>query len=209
MLRVLALTGLLTGLIATPATAAAPTVPPGAVTIDSVAADGSTCRPGTTSIVVSLDKTAFTVLYSAYLAQVGGGAVPADAHQKCNLKVTVHAPDGYTYAIDEADYRGYAFLTAGATAVEQARYQFQGDPDKPLVAHSWTGPFDDDWQNTDATAGALVYAPCGKTRTLAVDTQLTVSASGSADSSTASLVTMDSTDGSLAASYHFTWKRCG
>src|SRR5690349_14800230 len=118
---------LLSFLVAVPASAATPVVPPGAVTIDSVTANGSTCRPGTTTTAVSADKTAFTVTYSDYLAKAGGDSVPADAHGRCKLNVTIHVPQGYTYAVQEADYRGYAFLAAGVSAVEQARYQFQGD----------------------------------------------------------------------------------
>src|SRR5690242_12671093 len=77
---------------AVPADAAAAPVPPGTVTVDTVTTNGSTCRPGTTTATVSPDKTAFTVVYSDYLATVGGDSVPADAHGRCKLNVTLHVP---------------------------------------------------------------------------------------------------------------------
>ncbi len=205
MLKMWALGGLLaSGLVGQPAV----TVPPGTVTVDAVTVNGSSCRPGTAVIALAADKTAFTVSYSQYQAQVGAGSVPADAHKRCKLNVTVHVPQGYTYAVVEADYRGYAFLAAGASAVEQARYQFQGDAEKPLIAHAFAGPYDDDWQTSDVIdTGSLVYAPCGKNRTLNIDTELTMSA-GTSDASTTSVVAMDSTDGSVGTTYHLAWKQC-
>jgi Domain of unknown function (DUF4360) len=184
------------------------TPPPGGVTIGVVTAAGSSCRPGTVAAAVSPDRAAFTVTYSAYLAQAGGGATAGEASQKCKLTLQIQVPAGVTYAVSQADYRGFAYLAAGATAVQRAAYRFQGDPQPVPVEHAFAGPYSDDWQTTDHTdPAALTYGPCGKGRKFTIDTELAVNA-GTAGAQR-NFIAMDSTDGSFESTYHFVWKACG
>jgi hypothetical protein len=211
MIMALAIGGLMASLAVPLSSAPAATQtppPPGQVTIEAVTVNGSSCRPGTAVAVISPDREAFTVLYSEYLAQVGDGAPPAESHQKCKLNVEIRFPQGYTYAIVQADYRGYALLQPGASAVQRAVYKFQGDPPKVATEHAFTGPYDDYWLSTDVTpADSLVYAPCGKVRKINIDTELQVDAGTSAPG-TGSFVAMDSTDGSISATYRLAWRTC-
>jgi len=183
--------------------------PPGNIVVDVVTVNGSGCPPGTAAVATSPDNTAFTVTYSEYLAQVGVGAAPTDFRKNCQLNLLVHVPQGFTYAIAEADYRGFAALASGATAVQRANYYFQGTTPTAVVSHPLAGPMVDDWLTVDATTVAeLVYAPCGVQRNLNVNTELRVSAGTSDPSKTTSWITMDSTDGSFQTIYHFAWKTC-
>jgi hypothetical protein len=184
------------------------TVPIGKISIEAVTVNGSSCRPGTTAVAIAPDNTAFTVTYSAFLAQVGVGAKPADAKAKCKLHVTVHVPAGYSYAINTADYRGFAAIARGASAIVRTGHRFQGDTAVKDVDHRLSGPFNDDWQDTDVTS-ALVYSPCGKQRKYEVGVELIVDGGTSDTASTTSLIAMDSTDGSIETTYHFVWKTCG
>ncbi|GHC74342.1 hypothetical protein GCM10010507_62200 [Streptomyces cinnamoneus] len=177
--------------------------------IDVVAVNGSGCPAGTAAVAVASDNTAFTVSYSDYLAQVGLGAKPTDFRKNCQLGLNVHVPQGYTYAIARADYRGFAHLERGATGMERASYYFQGMSQTTSVSHRFAGPLSDNWQASDVTdAAALVYAPCGVQRILNVNTELRVSAGSSDPSTTNSFMAMDSTDGSVNTLYHFAWKEC-
>src|SRR5688572_12725799 len=84
--------------------------PPDKIVIKVATVNGSGCPRGTAAVAVSPDNTAFTVTYSDYLAQVGGGA-PSNAFRKnCQLNLIVHVPGGFTYAIASVDYRGFASL---------------------------------------------------------------------------------------------------
>jgi hypothetical protein len=201
-----ALAGLLVATVPAMAKTAA-AAPTGKITIQSVIVNGSSCRPGTTAVAMAPDNTAFTVTYSAFLAQVGVGAKPSDAKAKCKLHVTVNVPAGYSYAINTADYRGFAALEPGASAIVRTGHRFQGDTAVKDVDHRLVGPIDDYWQATDVTSG-LVYSPCGKQRKLEVGAEVTVDAGTSDPKSTTSLVAMDSTDGSIETTYRFTWKAC-
>lgn len=179
------------------------------IVIDVVTVNGSGCPANTAAIAVAPDNTAFTVTYSSYLAQVGVGATPTDLRKNCQLSVLVHAPQGFSFAVAEADYRGFAHLEKGATSMEQANYYFQGQTQTAVVPHPFKGPFDDDWQASDMTnVAALVFSPCGEQRDLNINTELRVAGGTSNVKTTTSFMTMDSTDGSITTTYHFDWEAC-
>lgn len=211
MFNTLAISSAAAVLMASPLTPAAGPAgdvpPPGRITIDIVSIIGSGCLPGSAVISVSPDKTAFTVTYSNYMAKAGGGAGSID-RKNCQIGLNVHVPQGVTYAVASADYRGFASLGKGATALQQASYYFQGMPQTARASHGFAGPFEDNWQASDSTdVAALVYAPCGEQRYLNINTELRVNR-GTHSPDTSSFITMDSTDGNINTLYHFAWKQC-
>ncbi|QSY49705.1 DUF4360 domain-containing protein [Streptomyces griseocarneus] len=183
--------------------------PPDKIVIDVVAVNGSGCPAGTAIVTVSPDNTAFTVSYSNYVAQVGVGSKPTDLCKNCQLALNVHVPHGFTYAIAQADYRGFAHLEKGATGLERANYYFQGMSQTAFVNHHFTGALNDNWQTSDTTPiDQVIYAPCGATRYFNINTELRVDAGTSDPSKTTSFLAMDSTDGNISTLYHFSWKPC-
>ncbi|AZS74324.1 DUF4360 domain-containing protein [Streptomyces lydicus] len=182
--------------------------PTGKITITVATVNGSGCRPGSAAVAIAPDNTAFTVTYSEYLAQAGSGSKPTDSRKNCQIALNVHVPQGFTYAIARADYRGYASLAPGAKGLETAGYYFQGQQQTARKSHSFTGPYDSNWQTSDETdIDALVYAPCGEERYFNINTEMRVDAK-SADPKSTSYMAMDSTDGSINTLYHFAWKEC-
>ncbi|MEU9133279.1 DUF4360 domain-containing protein [Kitasatospora sp. NPDC048540] len=185
------------------------TPPPDKIVIDVATVNGSGCPAGTAAVAVSPDNTAFTVTYSDYLAQVGVGSRPTDFRKNCQLSLDVHVPQGFTYAIASADYRGFAHLEKGASAIQRANYYFQGSSQTVYANHPFKGPLDDSWQSTDTVdVAALVWSPCGETRNFNINTELRVSGGTSDTSKTTSFMTMDSTDGDINTVYHLAWKTC-
>ena len=182
--------------------------PEGEITIDVATVNGSGCPKDTAAVALSEDKTAFTVTYSEYLAVVGPDSSPTDSRKNCQLNLRVNVPQGFTYGIASADYRGYANLADGATAMEQATYYFQGMEETDSSHERFSGPMDDNWQVTDETeVGAIVYKPCGEQRNFNINTELRVDAAASKADET-SYITMDSTDGDIRTTYRFAWKEC-
>jgi hypothetical protein len=187
------------------------TVPPpsGQIVINLVTVNGSGCPAGTAAVAVAPDNTAFTVTYSAYMAMVGVGALPTDLRKNCQLALRVQVPGGFTYAIAQTDYRGFGYLESGATAVQRANYYFQGQSPTTFISHPYTGPLDDNWQNTDnVDLAAMVWSPCGEERFLNINTELRVAAGTSDPKTTTSFMSMDSTDTEINTIYHFSWRRC-
>ncbi|MGY6652787.1 DUF4360 domain-containing protein [Amycolatopsis sp. TRM77291] len=209
MLNALVAAVMLSSSAVTPNAWVPPPLPSDKIVIDVVTVNGTGCKPGTAAVSVSPDNTAFTVTYSEYTAQVGVGAKPTDLRKNCQLNLYVHVPQGFTYGIAGTDYRGFASLAAGATGLERANYYFQGNSPTSYVTHSLKGPFEDNWQFTDnIEVGAIVYKPCGEDRNFNINTELRAAVGTSDPKKTTSFVTMDSTDGSIKTTYHFSWKNC-
>ncbi len=206
MLKTVAAAALaLSAVLTAPAQAAADV--PDFVTIDVVTVNGSGCPAGTAAVAAADDRTAFTVTYSQFLAQAGQGAAPTDFRKNCQLNIRVSYPQGFTFGIAQADYRGFANLQQGATGTEKGNYYFQGMSQTASRTHNFSGPKSDNWQATDRSqVSEIIYAPCGEIRHLNVNTELRVNA-GTA-SKLNSFMTMDSTDGSVSTKYQFSWKRC-
>ncbi|TDD82212.1 DUF4360 domain-containing protein [Actinomadura rubrisoli] len=180
---------------------------PHGVTIEIATVNGSGCPKDTAAVAVSDDKEAFTVTYSAYTAQAGGNVASTDWRKNCQINMKVHVPQGFTYAIASTDYRGFASLEPGASAVEKASYYFQGMQDTRSISHNLKGTYADNWQFSDVNDVAqLVYKPCGEERNFNINTELRVTKG--TDATKTSFISMDSTDGSYKTTYHFAWKRC-
>ena len=179
------------------------------IVIDVVTVNGTGCPAGSAAVAVSPDNTAFTVTYSSYMALVGVGATAIDWRKNCQLNIVVHVPSGFTYAISKVDYRGFASIAAGASAIERANYYFQGQSQTVYSSHTFAGPWGDDWQTTDEVQlASLVWAPCGGLRNLNINTELRAMAGTSDATKTTSFISMDSTDGAIDTIYHFAWAHC-
>ncbi|MEV6350862.1 DUF4360 domain-containing protein [Actinoplanes sp. NPDC051851] len=176
------------------------------ISIELVAMAGSGCAPGTADVAISPDNSAFTAIYSAYLAQAGPDIAVTENRKNCQLNVLVNAPSGYTFAIAKVDYRGYGYLQTGAVAQQRANYYFQGMTAGSYANHAIAAPLDDNWIATDEVPiASQVFRPCGEERNLNINTELRVTKGTSTD---VSYLTMDSVDGSIETVYHFSWLRC-
>nr|WP_236704012.1 DUF4360 domain-containing protein [Lentzea aerocolonigenes] len=193
-------------LVAPEAPSTADVVPPGKITVDVVTVNGSGCPAGTAAVAVADDNTAFTVTYSDYTAQAGSGSSPTDFRKNCQLNLRVHYPQGFTFGIAKADYRGFAHLPRGAKGMQRASYYFSGSSSTGTSTHNINAPITDNWQFTDSTDVAeIVFAPCGMVRNLNVNTEVRAFTNSS---NQPAFVSMDSTDGSVNTRYQFAWKRC-
>ena len=181
--------------------------PSGHITIDLVTVNGSGCPRGT-AVTVAPDNTSFFVSYSDYMAVAGAGSSPTEFRKNCQLNVLVHVPQGFSFAIAEADYTGFASLVAGATASQRANYFFTGDSQNHVIVHSFHGPMEDDWQTVDtAEVATLVYSPCGVSRNLNINTELRVS-NPTTDPNATNWIAMDGTHANVQNIFHLTWKQC-
>lgn len=176
------------------------------VTIDTLSVNGTGCRSDTTTVAVSPDKEAFTVLYSTYLAQAGASTKNKDERRKCGITVRLNVPANMTYAVSAVDYRGFAHLEAGASATLSSRYHFQGSGTPAFTEHAFASGLVDDWQVTDTVGAGAEFGKCGKDRKIDIDTELRAQ-SPRVDSPT-SFITMDSTDGEISSTYHLTYRNC-
>jgi hypothetical protein len=208
MLGIVVVAGMILSALAAPVDSAAATAPAEKITLDVKTINGSGCPAGTAtaSADVASDNTSFTVHYTNFTAKAGGGASALDARKNCQINVLVHVPQGFTYAIAGVEYRGFAHIESGASALEQANYYFAGTSPTARVRHTYPGPFHGVWRASDTTdVAALVFAPCGEDRNLNINAELRADAG---TSSGTSYIEMDSEHASVDTIYHFAWKDC-
>lgn len=181
-----------------------PVDPPsfGPAVVEIVSVNGSGCPSGTSAVELSADNSGVKVSFSDYLAQAGPGVKATENRKNCTIALSIHGPAGFTFAITQADYRGWGSLQKGATGRFVANYYFHGMTQTNTAPHSFAGPLDDEWQATDKTdIAAMAWAPCGESRYFNINTEARVSAGAGATA--VSYFRVGETLG-----YSLLWKRC-
>ncbi|MBW6432389.1 DUF4360 domain-containing protein [Actinoplanes hulinensis] len=137
-----------------------------AVTLEVKAVKGSGCLHDSSVTTDVPDKTAFSVSFSQFKATGPG-------FKNCNVQIKVGIPAGWTYSVYEAFNRGYAVLDRGASGRIMMNSWFTGFPWTLRADQTFKGPYDDFWQ-TDSAANSLIFAPCGASANLILNTTLRV-----------------------------------
>jgi hypothetical protein len=192
-----------TAVLATEANADSPPY----VRVRAIAFAGSGCPAGTVAQNISPDRQAFTLLFDSYVAQIGPGVPFIERRKNCQLNVDLDFPNGWSYSLITLDYRGYVALEARVKGLQQSRYYFQGSASTATLRTPMVGPRDGNYQIRDTLAlSALVWSPCGATRSLNINSELRLD--NSSNTSGQGLLTNDSIDGQLRLIYGFRWVRC-
>lgn len=195
---------------------------PEGIYIQSLQANGSGCPAGSFAANVSPDGQTFTILLDNYLAAINMQS-PMD-RKTCQFSVNFKVPNGWTFAITTADYRGFAYAELGTQVAHQALYSFQGS--KPL-GHRWEhevkehhsfrpfeirGPYKDNYTiHQELDNRTAPWSPCNseESQTLTITTTL-MARSLRGNANLQAQITLDSIDGSLQSQrYQLAWKRCG
>jgi hypothetical protein len=171
-----------------------------------VIANGTGCPAGTWQTTISDDGLTFTTSFSAYEAFLE--ASRSIAIKDCQLGITLHSPQGLSFAVDSFYYQGYAYLDSGVTGRQTANYYFMGNPvDHAELRTDLRGPFDDDYLFQDDVGIAdLVWSPCGVKRNLNVTTRLRVQ--NNPRRTGTGYMNLTSVDGSARLVFRLAWRRC-
>lgn len=144
------------------------------------------------------------VAYRDFRAETDPGNTP-DFRENCQFGVRV-AP-GYAYPAVSARYGGYADLASGIDGLVRTSYYFQGQPRTITASHPLPGPVSGFWHRAEnIRLSALGDTPCGQSRILNIDAQLSVPPSPLAHGP-ASYLTMDSVNHGYTI-YRFIWTHC-
>lgn len=175
------------------------------ITLEVVAVNGSGCPAGTATARMAADNTSFHISYADFIARDGGTASPTAFRKNCLVGVQLHIPQGFTFAVAIAEYRGRMGLSSGSSALVRNNYYFQGVGETNNVTeHAFNGPVNGSWRTIDAAPVAeLVWAPCGRDVILNINTELRVDSPASA-----SWMSLRSSDGDVDTIFHAGWKNC-
>jgi hypothetical protein len=197
---------LIASLAAASATSAFAQTPP-YVTVRNITYAGSGCPAGSVAQNLSPDLQAFTLLFDSFVAEGGPGIPFSEKRKNCQINVDLAFPNGWSYTIFDVDYRGYMSLESGTTGEQKSTYYFQGDSRQVPLSTKYYGPRDGDYHIRDTLAlNAVVWSPCGATRSVNVNAQVRVDTGSNRNAR--ALLTLDSIDGVVKHIYGIRWRRC-
>jgi hypothetical protein len=115
---------------------------------------GNGCPQGTASVVLSGDKRTMSILFDQYIAEDRD-------YKSCNIAVALRVPDGFTVALLDIDYRGYASIPdlGGRKARFRAEYFFAGGTG-PVRVQNFPRGYEGSYTISHDFVGAI-WAPCG------------------------------------------------
>lgn len=189
------------GLILASAAFAAPD--PSKVFIKRITYSGSGCQSSTVTGTISNDAESFTLIFSDYITEVGPDSNQGHDSRKCKVTVDLRFPSGYSYAVSEFTYRGYAYLEPGVTAQQNSAYYFQNAPgNRATFQSNFYGYYDDNFSFTDSIGfDDFVWSRCGKVKPLVVETDLELDNSSAPQAS--GMIGIDSLDGAVNTYYRY------
>ena len=180
-------------------------VAPDWVRVRSITYAGTGCPAGSVAKNISPDRLAFTLIFDNYVAEAGPGVPISQSRKNCQLNVDLEYPAGWTYTLFAVDYRGYANLQPNVSGTQKSTYYFQGASSQSSAQSTLYGPKNQDYFYRDVI-GNPNWSYCNVFRSLNINTQVRVDNSRAPGNS--GLMTTDSIDGHVIATYGFTWRRC-
>src|SRR5512134_2701401 len=76
----------------------------GPITVESLTYEGSGCPAGSVALNLSPDRTAFTLLFDAYVVEVGPETPKKERARECTVDAVLSAPPGWSWAIVGTDH---------------------------------------------------------------------------------------------------------
>lgn len=181
---------------------------PNEVYVKRLTLSGSGCAASTVNSHMSSDAKAFTLLFDDFIAEVGPNVPQGKQRSKCRVIIDLQFPQGWSYTLFKADYRGFADLDSGVTATQTSKYYFQSSANNYQSFQSvFEGSYYDDYLLTDQIPmNEVVWSPCGKTKFLNIETELAID--NEKNRNNGGMITLDSMDGSFYHKYGIRWLRC-
>jgi hypothetical protein len=110
------------------------TPPPASeVQIKAASASGTGCPDNTVSVSLSTDLSAVTLGFDQFDTYIGPGVSASQSDKSCVVLLSLHYPSGYTFAVAEATYHGYAQLDSGVRGSITSVYKFEDSSFSPLT----------------------------------------------------------------------------
>lgn len=119
---------------------------------------GTGCPQGSAAVAVSASTSELLMLFKDHMARTSSG-VQTD-YKSCNLTVRLRIPAGYTIAVSGFEYRGFAYLPAGAEGLLHAEYFGAGSAGLYTYTTSFPSRFLGDWTKVDLV-DEPVWSLCG------------------------------------------------
>ncbi|MDI1484078.1 DUF4360 domain-containing protein [Polyangium sp. y55x31] len=180
--------------------------PPEGVEIRGLVYNGTGCPQNSVAGTLSEDRKALELIFGAFTAEASPLGQPSEARKFCQITVDMAFPQGYSFSLVSADYRGFAELGAAVVGTQTSNYYFTGGLGRSFRTKI-VGPFSENYFRRDnLTLEAVVWSPCGASRPLNISTQAAVSTL--ANPSGSGLMTVDSVSLVVQQTYNIIWRKC-
>jgi hypothetical protein len=153
-----------------------------------------------------------TVGFDRFQTYIGPGTTIMDRSKNCQLHLTLKYPAGFSFAVIDSTYHGFAQLEEGVTGTFFSTYYFSSDAARTSTTQTSIqggGVWADGqvYTKSDAVPGAnVVRSPCGgSTAILNINNRLSLT---SRDSSASGMLSNDDATASLTQQVHIDWYRC-
>ncbi len=123
--------------VAAPAGNSSDTPPPAdEITINRASTSGSGCPRRAVSCDISPDRTVVTLGFDEFQTYIGRGRNAGDREKDCDIHLSLRYPSGYTFAVVDATYHGFAQLDSGVTGSMSSTYSFQSGNTAPTTTNA-------------------------------------------------------------------------
>ncbi|KAJ9136544.1 hypothetical protein NKR23_g9774 [Pleurostoma richardsiae] len=191
--------------------AAAQSPDPSQVQIAGLSFSGNGCPQGSVSTSLSSDRTVVTFGFDQFQTYIGPGTAVTDHTKNCQLHLTLRYPSGFSFAVIDSTYHGYAQLDAGVTGTFYSSYYFSEDAARTATTRTsiggggvWAEGQVYTKQDIVPTA-SYVRSPCGSTSILNVNNRIALT---SADAGASGLITDDDATVAITQQIHLRWFSC-
>lgn len=200
------------GLLALPAVALAAAPPAEQITISSVSHSGNGCPQGSVSSTMNLEKTIITLGFDRFQTYIGPGTSVLDRTKNCQIHVNLKYPSGFSFAVVDSVYHGFALLESGVTSDFLSTYYFSNDAANTCTTRStivgggiWAEGQVYTQQDT-VPATNVIRSPCsGSNAILNINNRINLSSS----SATASgMISNDDATLALTQQVNIKWYSC-
>jgi len=181
------------------------------ITINRASTSGSGCPRRTVSCDISSDRTIVTLGFDEFQTFIGRGRAAADRDKNCEIHLNLHYPGGYTFAVVDATYHGFAQLDNGVNASLSSTYSFQTGNAATVSTSTDLGG------STGFTQGQVytkhdqvptsrrVRSPCGGNVNMLIRTRINLA---STNASASGSVSGDDATIAFTQQVHFGWEKC-
>ncbi|MBC7457215.1 MAG: DUF4360 domain-containing protein [Bdellovibrionaceae bacterium] len=176
------------------------------ISLGQPAYGGTGCPAGSASATLTSDGSVLSVLFDQFAAEAGNTTGRRIDRKNCSLRIPVNVANGYQVALLAFDYRGFAAVPNGGTAILDASYAYIGQPFPVRFSKTFRGGFNSNYTVTnELISTTLTWSPCGKQVML----EASVSARTIAPSSMQqTMLAVDSVDVQAGILYSVHFQRC-
>jgi len=181
------------------------------VTIISASTSGNGCPQGTVSTSISPDRTVVTFGFDGFVTMIGPGTTAADKTKACQIHLNLKYPGGFTFAVVQSVYHGYAQLDTGVTGTFLSTYFFsqaatQTTTTRTTLTGGGTWAAGQVYTKTDTipTTG-LIFAPCGATGILNINNRIALT---STNTKAVGIISDDDATVAFTQQINLSWMRC-